>query len=123
MMNLVIKKYEDKFQIQDDEIDVLKKKCEMSDCNICGYQSFKVHFFICEECNESICSNCLQVCKECRKAKCSACLNKCNNCDSQLCKECSRVCEGCNLPSCQECYEKCFFCNSKICKKCLYYKL
>jgi hypothetical protein len=115
----LLQKYEDKFQTQDDEIDVLKRKCEMVDCKICNFQSFKVHFFVCEECNESICTNCLQVCKNCRKARCLSCLEKCNNCEDRLCKDCSIDCKACKKDSCKDCYEKCFFCATSLCKKCL----
>lgn len=115
----LLKKYETKFLIQDDEIEDLKKKCEMSECKICSFQSFKVHFFICEKCNDSICSNCLQVCKECRTAQCSMCLKKCKNCNELLCSNCEVNCVSCLDSSCKECFSNCYSCNKTICVKCL----
>jgi hypothetical protein len=115
----LLQKYENKFQTRDDEIDILKQKCEMIDCKVCNYQSFKVHFFNCEECNFSICTNCLQVCKNCRKARCLECLKKCNNCQNLLCKDCYYQCVVCSLYNCKECFTNCFSCKTNYCNKCL----
>jgi hypothetical protein len=75
----LLKKYETRFETQDEEIDILKKKCEMADCKICQFQSFKVNFFICTMCNYCICSECMQVCKNCGVTKCIECLIKCGH--------------------------------------------
>jgi hypothetical protein len=115
----LLNKYEDKFQAQDDDIDILKRKCEMEDCGVCGFQSFKIHYFVCEECNKSICTECLQVCVSCRKARCTGCLIECNNCLSKLCKHCITNCDGCVKGSCKECFSNCTFCLSIKCTNCI----
>jgi len=115
----LLKKYENKFQTQDDEIDVLKQKCEIAECSICKFESFKVHFFACSECPSTVCSNCLQTCKSCKKTRCMACLKKCINCSELLCSDCTVKCITCKTDSCSDCFENCVHCNSKECKKCL----
>ena len=115
----LLRKYENKFQTQDDEIDVLKQKCEISECTICKFESFKVHFFSCSECPSIVCSNCLLTCKSCKKTRCLSCLKKCVNCYEQLCSDCTIKCTKCKIESCSDCFESCVLCNKKECKKCL----
>ncbi len=115
----LLKKYESKFATQDDDIDVLKQKCEISECAICNFESFKVHFFICSECPKTICSSCLQTCKACKKTRCLSCLKKCINCAEMLCRECVVFCSSCKLENCADCFDSCILCGNKECKKCL----
>lgn len=115
----LLKKYESKFQTQDDEIDVLKQKCEISNCNICNFESFKVHFNICSECQSIICSNCLQNCKSCKYTKCTNCFKRCNGCTEYLCDKCCISCNNCSKFSCVDCFEACLSCKENQCKKCL----
>lgn len=115
----LLNKYESKFINQDDEIDSLKKKCELSECKVCNYQSFKVHFFSCPDCQNVVCSNCLQVCKNCKATSCTGCLKKCNNCMELECMKCLIGCNCCSNLSCKECFSDCYLCQSKECKKCL----
>ena len=115
----LLNKYESRFETQDEEIEMLKNKCEMADCKICNFQSFKVHFFMCEQCTFCVCSDCMQVCKRCRIARCQECLVKCMCCSSTLCNSCIKKCESCMVDSCSDCFDKCAYCNTFICKKCL----
>jgi hypothetical protein len=115
----LLNKYETRFQTQDEEIEVLKNKCEMADCKICNFQSFKVHFFICEQCTSCVCSDCMEVCKRCRITRCQECLIKGNCCTALLCTECIKRCESCLSSNCGDCFDKCGYCNALMCKKCL----
>ena len=119
-MLTLLKKYEKKFVTQDDEIDNLKTKCELSECSICCFQSFKVHFSECEDCSKLICSDCLITCKSCNIIRCSVCLVKCTNCDEILCNSCKLKCDSCELLSCKKCFSNCYICKeSNKCNKCI----
>lgn len=115
----LLRKYESKFQTQDDEIDVLKQKCEITECTICKFESFKIHFLTCSECPKTVCTNCLLICKTCKKTRCLSCLLKCKNCSESVCSECSINCTSCKIDSCSDCFEACILCEKKECKKCL----
>jgi hypothetical protein len=115
----LLKKYEDKFQNQDEEILILKNKCEMENCKICNFESFKIHFITCEQCNDYICSKCLLNCTNCRGSMCLGCLTKCHKCSEYLCQICVKSCQSCSSPTCKDCFDKCATCNSFYCKTCL----
>lgn len=115
----LLNKYESKFINQDDEIDALKKKCELSECNVCKYQSFKVHFFDCPDCKSIVCSNCLQVCKSCKATSCTGCLKKCGICGHLECIKCMKECNVCGKYNSRECFDNCYMCGVNECKNCL----
>lgn len=115
----LLEKFESKFQNQDEDIVVLKQKCELYDCSFCGFQSFKIHFFHCEECSSVICSSCMQECKECKAVKCLHCLKKCNNCEKKFCKKCVENCKLCTGITCKECIKSCYCCSTSTCSKCM----
>ena len=115
----LLNKYESKFINQDDEIDSIKKKCELTECKVCNYKSFKIHFFNCLDCYSIVCSNCLQVCKNCKGTSCLNCLKKCNFCNESECIKCSILCKYCEGFSCKQCFKNCYICEANKCKKCL----
>jgi len=115
----ILEKYESKFVNTDDDIVVLKQKCELYDCSFCGFQSFKIHFFHCAECDSIVCSSCLQPCKECKVVKCNHCLKKCNKCDEKFCQKCTETCKICTQKTCHDCIKSCYNCNTSTCAKCM----
>lgn len=141
----LLKKYESKFQTQDDEIENLKEKCEMAKCAFCDFESFLVHFKLCPKCNENVCMSCLKNCKKCDDVKCAKCLCECNTCLDLFCNNyietnqinanhngelnidskdynknlCLLNCKLCKGFFCEKCNFACSACNNATCKLCL----
>lgn len=119
----LLKKYESKFQIQDDEIENLKDKCEINKCPNCNFESFRVHFKECTQCNCRICLTCMKDCKKCEIVNCTKCQKQCNTCLEGFCydemQKCVKQCDLCMEYFCEKCNQNCKSCNRNYCGQCL----
>lgn len=74
-------------------------------CPDCGYAMGDEDRFMCENCHNDFCSECISYCRSCDLSSCRECLVTCDHCDELNCRECMRTCSECGEPCCQSCLE------------------
>lgn len=79
--------------------------------------------YICEKCNEEVCSECSTYHECCEERYCQGCSEdldsaSCNYCDTTACGEHNGLCESCDLVFCEQCLNSCEICMDSICPRC-----
>lgn len=85
-------------------------------CADCGALMDEDERYVCQKCEETICSGCEAMCGGCDDSCCSQCITCCAACDDNFCQGCLKPCKECRSSVCSGCLqddERCSSCHEK----------
>jgi hypothetical protein len=85
-------------------------------CADCGAVVDEDDRYVCQRCEETICSGCEAACCGCEDSCCSQCATNCPMCDDNFCRRCLKPCQQCRENVCAGCLqedERCSTCHDK----------
>ena len=74
-------------------------------CSDCGHTMSDEGRYLCEQCEESFCENCVSYCRSCDLSVCHGCLNECPACEENVCSNCLKTCRQCHEACCKGCLD------------------
>lgn len=72
-------------------------------CTDCGALAHEDDRYACEQCENTLCSDCTALCYGCNDVCCSSCLRACASCQESFCDACLTRCRKCGASLCSNC--------------------
>ena len=75
-------------------------------CADCGTSTCEDDRSTCEQCEVSLCGDCVMCCTDCDGVFCCECTERCEACEDRICRSCQKACSSCAHAHCCYCLDE-----------------